>query len=208
MKLLLTYAAIIAAVLLALADAGPTAEAAREPPPDTVELTHNTPPEVEQQTFALTGRVCDDVDLSDCVTNAGPCLWDPDDVLLASSPDGTYEGCLMADWAEHSYQLIVTGHKRHDLRIELTLDPPLNLTGDGTEEPVSSVVFDDERSLGKSLAWVRGCVNIGIDRSHPGYQEIPYQGGGGGLLGIAVPTTVRVRANGALSVAVRGIERC
>lgn len=152
-------------------------------------IFHNVPAVVEQQSPA--GASCAfDGDLSDCVTNTGPCVWDPDDVLQVHEPDGAYAGCLFADWSGHDYKAIACGKKRGQW-LTIAFSPGLTVT------------FTSEQRIGKQWC-VQGQAHIEYDHEYAGYAAIPHQGGGGGLLGRAVPTTVTVTSKGSLYVHVDG----
>lgn len=182
--------------------------AAKPVPDDSIEImARNDSNVVEQQSSG--GGICyTDGDWSDCVTNTGPCVWDPDDSLRASSADGQLAVCQFADWAGQSYQVILLGHKRHDLSVQVTLDPPLRLTG--TFEETKGFLFDAAIPVQKPYETVRGCFRIDIAREHEGMQTIPHQGGLGEELGIAVPLTLTFDfpEGTALTVLKRGIEDC
>ena len=153
-------------------------------------LLRNQPPVVEQQT----GTGCAlDFDLSDCVTNTGPCVWDADDTLWTSlfSPRHLAAGasvsttvCVYADWDEHFVgmraYIAAKGGQPRPYRISLTTEPP----GNCRAAPCSLSVDTTTRE------GARLCTSTpDYDREDP-LPEVPYQGGGGGVLGHAVYTTV------------------
>ncbi len=193
---------VLAAFLLALLPL--SADAAREPAPDYVVLTH-TKAVVEQQ---VPQSCAYDGDLRDCVTNTGPCLFDADDSLWVSAPDGTYTGCQFTDWAGHAYRVRLSGHKRLDLAFDITLSPALNLTGDGTSEHVSSFHFDQQVPLIGPYDAVYGCVDVQVDHEDSDLGPVPSQGGGGEAYGLAIPTTITISGNGSLFITVGPYEPC
>ena len=141
---------------------------------------HNTPPVVESQTG--TGCALDN-DVTDCVTNTGPCVWDADDTLttseygrLAQGESLTSEACVFADWTAHLVAAYVYAPSRYDLTLYVTLD--------------GRTVTAARTDYGKQSVWRLCTLTADYDRSDPRLEEIPYQGGGGGVLGRAVPTTV------------------
>lgn len=202
--------------------------AAKSQPDDSIAIHHNQPHEVEQQ-----AGQCHDWPLpSLCVSNDGSTyaidpacgtdeVWDPDDRMNARSWDGHLVTCQFSDWATQSYFLTLTAKSKggnQDMWIRVTLDPPLDLVGDGTTDPVEGFYYDtiEEWSWEKG-PWihVRGCFDIdltsyGDEQNKIVYPEVPYQGGVGILRGHAIPTTITYTfpEGAALGVDKRGIERC
>lgn len=195
---------------------------------DTSVIHHNYPPIVEQQSNP-THCYDPDIwwDLSRCVTNDGSTdkgcgdidnpdpydeVFDPDDRQEVSSLDGHVQTCLFADWAGHSYFVILTGHKKNDFWVDVTTDKALDLVHhqDGVTGWSFSGTTGEMRGPTKYL---RGCFHIELSRdqfNNNQWQEIPYQGGGGDVLGYAVPVTLTFKfpVGMALGIDKRAIERC
>ena len=157
----------------------------RGEPAGALTLLRNNPPVVEQQT----GTGCAlDLDLSDCVTNDGPCIWDADDALwtylgtprpFAPGASLSLQVCVFSDWLSHfagmrAYHAGPGGGQAKPYRLSITVDPPgKTITKDTTTK--------DSVSL---------CTQTTDYDRQAILPEVPYQGGGGGVLGHAVPTTV------------------
>ena len=166
---------------------------------DTAAMHHNQPFIVNQQSPG--GASCYDGDVDNCVTNIGPCVWDVDDSWSLTIFDGHGEGCIFADHGHQIYEITSVAHKRHELNIRVTLDPPLDIVGLGLPgEKVSEYFFDDVVKISNRDNKVTGCFLIDIPTSSPDYELIPYQGGGGGLLGMAIPATLTFESHGKIEV--------
>lgn len=173
--------------------------------PDSVTLLRNSPPIVEQQGIGWFNcyGADHDPDISDCVTNTGPALWDPDDYWRGSAYDGEWVGTIYADWAQHDFYIWACRKPEHGrwatpLYATISFDPPGN-----HRRPSQTVTLTDVFAISNQQECVRGCS------SSPDYdqeldrdllQEIPLQGGGGNGQGFAVPTTVTVTSNGTISL--------
>lgn len=194
---------------------------ARSYPDDQVSTYHNQPFEVEQQ-----AGQCHEKDengqltKADCVTNIGPCVWDPDDYLYARSWDGHLETCQYADWSGQSYRVILTAKSKggnQDMWVRVTLDPPLDLVGDNAPDLIEGFYYDTIETWDwEKGPWVHvdDCFKIDLtsygDENVNVYPEVPYQGGGGALLGHAIPLTLTFTfpEGAALTVTKRGTEEC
>lgn len=162
---------------------------------DVEGVAHNSPPIVEQQGVGnscttwnydpVTGiSTWDGGSLADCVTNAGPCVWDPDDYLRLGNgvaergADGIYRAsasaCLFADWTAHNW-VVHAWDLAHRPR-------PFDVTLDFNGQPFQMHVED-----GHGLMCV---IGPDYDQEYTGFSLIPLQGGGGLAQGYAVPTTV------------------
>ena len=148
---------------------------------DAESVARNSPPIVEQQDPNGVGCFAGYTPVSDCVTNVGPCAWDPDDYLWAGrSGAGSVSACLFADWTAHNW--VVSAW-------DLAKRPrPFDVTLDFNGQPFSMHVED-----GHGLMCV---IGPDYDRTATALELIPLQGGGGLAQGYAVPTTVTATITG------------
>ena len=178
----LALALIVVMLAMGVAGAGGTKPA---PDPVSFEIHHNVPPIVEQQ-YVFTGCMGSWTDLTNCTTNASNCAWDVDDYLrLARGTEGSASTCTFADGAARQWSL--TGYEG---RLGATHHKPFTASITFTSK-YQSDTFEIGSVDGKALM----CVN-GPYYPRVLFETIPYQGGGGGALGLAVPTDVTINISG------------
>ena len=158
-------------------------------------LLRNQPPVVEQQT----GTGCAlDFDLSDCVTNAGPCVWDADDALwtymgtdrLQPGASISISACAFSDWVEHFIGMKAYGRAKGQPQ-----PYRLTITVNGASVERSTTTHDGVTLCTATTEYDRG-ANL---------PEVSYQGGGGGVLGRAVPTAITFSLTNTGPRAIRGL---
>lgn len=162
-------------------------------------VSHNSPPLVEQQEeepgCVLPGWYQGQPytgDISKCVTNTSQYIWDPDDNYIGGGADTSYTNYLYADWMDHLVGVIACGPTRDPIELSIRFDPP------GWELKSSEYNFD---SGTRNVSCIKMCAATPqydryANRTAWPYQTIPNQGGGGEVLGQAVPTAVNLSVRG------------
>lgn len=136
-------------------------------------VARNSPPIVEQQDPNGVGCFAGYTPVSDCVTNVGPCVWDPDDYLWVGG-GGPLSACLFADWTAHNWVVSAWDLAKRPRPFDVTLD-------------FNDQTFRMHVEDGHGLICV---IGPDYDHEYTGFSLIPLQGGSGLAQGSAVPTTV------------------
>lgn len=183
-RLYLLNLIVLAAFLLApKADAKPA-------PSESVTIVHSlsTRGNVEQQT--PDGCYFDD-DLSDCVTNTNPIVWDVDDHAEARGT-GVIEIPLWGDRGGHVWWWQYCVHKRQS--------PTMTVTFDAEVGPDYSTVSEPQKTWRSGrFSCASGCIFGPSYHDQASLPEVPHQGGQGGTLGHAIAVTVRFEITGGAS---------